>query len=239
MLQNADPAVDERPARAAERPGWFREFVVAVGVGVLLLGGQAVFDDRRSDREEDRENLRFVRDRSGQRSAFLPFANLDLQGMTLIGYNLNGANFDHAELQNARFDGALLHAAAFGSARIGSTDFTGAKMAGADFSCDCDGLVLARPIFVEATLTSATFTNRVIREGNFQEADLREAELQNVTVENSDFARADLRGANLQGAKNLASADLAGACHDDATDWPTDYRPAPSADPSECGPSAD
>ena len=127
-------ARDARPNRWRRvwswEPHWLvRDGALALGIGLLLFGGQWFLDDRRAEREERLENLRFVRERAliedaerGDR----PFAGLDLAGMDLRGLNLQ-----RADLRDNLSEAKLLFA------DLSSADLTGADLSGADFTDVC------------------------------------------------------------------------------------------------------
>jgi Pentapeptide repeats (8 copies) len=193
---------------------WVKDVVVALLIGVVLVGGQWLLDNRRAavDRQlEDQrnaaaerlENLRFIRDRSSSAAASRPFGSLDLRGLQLAQLHLVGATFTDADLTRAILSSTDLRRAEFQYARLGE-----ANLQGTDLS--------------HATLQSATM----------RRATLRGAILSDAYVGDADLRGADLTYTNLSGA-NLTRADLAGAkvdpvCYDADTTWPREFHPPPA-----------
>ncbi len=103
------------PTRMSEKTPWWRRARAAVGrellVAVMLAAAAAALDLRIADRQNNlqnrqardakqlqvaqfedadrRENLRFVRDRSSDRSRSRPFGGMDLRAVNLLGLDLS------------------------------------------------------------------------------------------------------------------------------------------------------
>ena len=196
------------PEGAARAPRWWiQDVLIAVVIGVVLLAGQEVFDDMRSQRELDaaekqseeadrRENLRFVRDRSGAATVERPFQNMNLHGQNLVGLQLEGANFRgaHFDKDSSMWDINLRN----------------------------------------ADLRDAWLLRTIMSGANLSGADLRGAFLDGASLVGADLTGADLRGASLDGT-DLGGADLTDAelshwglktvCHNDNTVWPEGFEP--------------
>lgn len=194
---------------------WFRDVVMALIIGGLLVAGtvagQSMVDDRRSEREMKSalaanrhdlqlENLRFVRDRAfGQPDGVRRFAEFDLAGQNMVGLPLAGSDFAVADLAGAN---------------LSESDLSRANFARADLR----GTNLAR-----ATLRGAYFgPERIPDAVNASGADLTGADLAG-----ADLTGADLGHANLDRAK-LDRAILANVYYDSDTKWPKDFTPPAS-----------
>ncbi|WP_206745463.1 pentapeptide repeat-containing protein, partial [Glutamicibacter sp. BW78] len=68
----------------------------------------AAIDNVRSDRDDRRENLRFVRERSSSELQERPFQEIDLRGRNLNSLKLEASVFDQADLSGAKLAGTKL-----------------------------------------------------------------------------------------------------------------------------------
>lgn len=126
----------------------WREVLVALLVGSILLVNQAWIDDRRSEREiktaqvmadeaDRRENLRFVRERSSEQATDRPFTNMDLVEQNLASLDMAQADFENAKLMRAFMPGVNLESAnlrttGLSEAYLGRANLLNADLRGAD-----------------------------------------------------------------------------------------------------------
>ena len=194
---------------------WFRDVVMALIIGALLVAGtvtgQKLVDDRRSDREVQAalsanrhdlqlENLRFVRDRAfGQPEGSRRFAAFDLAGQNMVGLPLAGSDFAVANLAGANLSESDLSRANFAAADLRGTDLARATLRGAYFGPE--------------RIPDAATSNG---------ADLTGADLAG-----ADLTDADLGQANLDRAK-LNRAVLTNVYYDAGTTWPQGFTPPAS-----------
>ncbi|WP_410659444.1 pentapeptide repeat-containing protein [Amycolatopsis sp. lyj-112] len=214
-------------------------------MGALLVAGQWVIDDRRSDREvqissrqseqaERRENVRFVRDRSADERAPRPFAGMDLGHQNLAGLQMSSADLRGAYLVGTRLDSAVLTGANLTNAGLSGTTFTGANLRGADLSCrDEPKFVACNGSAMGVRFVSADLAKSDLVDVNLSYADLGDANLVEANLRGARFFAAKLYAADLSGAI-VSGTDFAGACYDDLTRWPTEFTPPPPADPRSC-----
>lgn len=162
------------PGFWSDPPWWFREIVLALAIGTMLLAGGWLLEGQRVERaerlEDQRtmqaqrlENLRFVRERSSEQALERPFAGMDLGSQNLFGLELSGAELLGANLAGANLTGANL---------------TGSNLAVADLS----GADLNRADLTDANLSGAR---------------LGGASVTFADVSGTDFLGADLTGADL------------------------------------------
>lgn len=194
---------------------WFRDVVMALIIGGLLVAGtvtgQKLVDDRRSEREVTSamaanrhdvqlENLRFVRERAyGQPEGSRRFAQFDLAGQNMVGLPLAGSDFAVADLAGANLSESDLSRANFARADLRGTDLARATLRGAYFG----------PERIPDAVKSSG-------------ADLTGADLSG-----ADLTDADLAHANLDRAK-LDRAVLTNVYYDADTKWPEGYTPPAS-----------
>lgn len=194
---------------------WFREVLMALVIGGLLVAGtvigQKIVDDRRSEREVaqalaanrhsmELENLRFVRDRSSDATeGTRRFAELDLAGQNLVGLMLAGSDFAVADLSGANLSEADLSRANFARANLKGADLARARLRGAYFGPE-----------------------RIPEATNQSGADLTEADLNGADLSDADLAHANLTGALLK------RAVLTNVFYDANTVWPQGFTPPPS-----------
>lgn len=241
----------ERKASKLQRTGpqhrWLlHDVFLGAIVSLALFGSQYWVDERRATREaaaaaelqadaERRENVRFVRERSSAETLERPFSRIDVMGQNLSGLNLGRADFREASLIDTDFTGSDLSFADFAGALMMGTDFNYATLQGSNFSCE--------------DAPRLTTCNSVTTGVTFFGSDLRDADLSGVSLfgawftEDAKLAGADFSDATFAGAKlfgvdlsksELRGADFSGSCYSDATRWPSDFAPPPSAEPESC-----
>lgn len=152
----------------------WRDVLVALVVGLVLLVGQAAIDDRRSDREtaagermaneaERRDNLRFVRELSSSPSIGKPFRNIDLTNQTLAGLSLKGADLENArlsgtfspfiDLSESNLKTSSLYQAVLIGANLEKADFRGSDLRGANLKeAKLAGAILDATCYDESTV---------------------------------------------------------------------------------------
>ncbi len=191
---------------------WFRDVVMALIIGGLLVAGtvtgQKLVDDRRSEREVKAalaanrhdvqlENLRFVRERAfGQPEGSRRFAAFDLAGQNMFGLPLAGSDFAVADLAGANLAESDLSLANFAAADLRGTDLARANLRGAYFG-----------------------PGRIPDAASSRGADLTGADLTD-----ADLTDADLGHANLDRAE-LNRAVLTNVYYDADTKWPQGFTP--------------
>jgi uncharacterized protein YjbI with pentapeptide repeats len=209
---------------------------------------QEAAEERRAERQEILENLRFVRDRSADPSSFKPFQGINLHAADLHGLNLGCP--DRESQSCARFRYANMVEINFQLADLSNADLAYADLSGADLS----RALLPNVLLYSATLTNAVLVLTWLRGSNLDGTDLTGANLTSADLVEADLTRADLIGVDLYNA-NLTGANLSGAnltraelnvgeiyplgepanmtriCYDEYTIWPRDYTPP---DPPEC-----
>jgi Pentapeptide repeats (8 copies) len=167
----------------SDPPWWIPQVVVALLVGLAVLGAQKVIDDGRADRDRDiaanqarhaeqLENLRFVRQLSTQTGVPRPFTGFDLQGQNLSQLDLTGAQLIDANLQGANLIGSDLTPPPLGSplySRFGNgTNLSGANLTGANLTtANLRGVWLARANLTNANLTGTNLSETWISETDF------------------------------------------------------------------------
>lgn len=212
-------------ARRGEPPWWVRDVLIALLIGAILLVGQAVLDDARSDRERlaavsrDQfqtriENLRFVRDRSSATLVERPFQHMDLTLQNMSGLTLTEANFTGSELEVADFNDADLRGVNLSETYLDYADFSGA-----DVSCSVRDGADDDPLRI-----CSSFVGASARSARFLETDLQYADFTDASFSEADFSGADLRHTN------FADAYYFHICWDNATRWPTDFEPPDDKD---------
>jgi len=219
-----------------------------------IAARQDAAEDARTEQQEILETLRFVRDRAEGPTSYKPFQFIQLPGANLSGLNLSCdittptspycANLQQANLRDAvmrqiHLTGAYLAQADLvkadlASADLSSADLSLAKLSGADLS----GAGLEDAILLAADLEGATLTRANLARASFKGTNVRGADLSEAIAVDTSFLGTDLTGANLSGA-DLSGADLTGdeapgtafpadlsnICYDDATKWPSGFRP--------------
>ncbi|MFC7958467.1 pentapeptide repeat-containing protein [Rhodococcoides kroppenstedtii] len=175
-----------------------------------------------------------------------------LVGLSFTGGYLRWASFYRANITGADFTGADLQFADFtrvistldGSATfsVGSTVFDLADLSNVDFRDMYDSWQLFGWSMNGTILRNARFDNLALvdpiraedRAGGPQEGFSDTAERYRSIFAGADLTGASFRGvnfagANLSQARNLDKADLTGISYTDATTWPDDFEPPPSA----------
>jgi uncharacterized protein YjbI with pentapeptide repeats len=220
-----------------------RDVVLALAIGLLLLAGQWLIDDRRSQREtrisadladeaERRENLRFIRDRSSVEQIERPFSGMDLDSLKLTGLNLSGANLSDASLLETSLAEVDLSGALLTGASLGSSSFFRAVLRDAVLGCSepepgC-GATQFSTLFLSADLTRADLTGMSFFRADFTGAIMTEAVVADVRMSRTKLYGTDLTRADLRGTEFVE------VCYDDTTRWPSGYSPPPSAPPKTC-----
>ena len=188
--------------------------MVALLVGILLLLGAMVWDDRlaerqnrlaadiadrqdrlareQSERAEILENIRFVRQIAIDGGRAKPFQDFDLSSAVLADLELGcedlAAKRGCAQFQNAKLNDTLMMGADLRGANFLLADLTEASLGHSD---------LEAAYFFSANLVKADLIK----------ARLRHADLSMASLYGARLAYADLSGANLY-ALNLTQADL-------------------------------
>lgn len=156
------------------------EFLVSpLIVGFIVSGavfGAEVWADKQRDEREHKyeevraeqslrlENLRFVRERSGQTFVERPFAGLDLRGLVLNGLQLAQSDFSSANFDESIMMGGDVHESDFSSATMKRAFFIHVKMDESDFSY---------ADMRDATFESIDFSKVDLHKANVSGADLR------------------------------------------------------------------
>jgi uncharacterized protein YjbI with pentapeptide repeats len=245
--------------RAAQRlriwisdpPWWIPQIVVALLVGLAVLGAQKVLDDSRADRDRDiaanqarhaeqLENLRFVRQLSTQTGIARPFSGFDLRGQNLSQLDLTGAQLIDANLQGANLIGSDLTPPPLYSplySRFGNgTNLSGANMTGANLTnANLSRVWLARANLTNANLSgtqlSYAWLGHEVHEPvvNLTNANLHGANLYKAHLDGAYLTGANLTGAHMTGANltevDLTGANLTGVHCDEKTRWPVGFKP--------------
>ena len=232
-------------------------FSVVLGVVFWHLTNNA--DQRRADRDERLENLRFVRTASGDDpSVVRAFASIDLEGQTITGLNLSGADFTGANLQDVdllqaviprgRFDLARMNDALANNANLRGASFLDAELRGLEAAgVDFAGALLAYADFTDADLYDANMPRAAIEGADFSRAKLVMADLQRVSTapesgegppqtsfDEADLTCAELHGADLRGSTGLDTAVLDRVRYDESTRWPDEFVPPPTSPNESC-----
>ena len=202
-------------------PWWVQSVLAAFVVGSIVAAASILWQERISDRQAKQaqsisadqarqatrlENLRFVRQLSSESGVVArPFSGFDLQGQSLAGLDLRGAQFDKANLQDAKLYYSDLRPTASGTpTTLFAANLTGANLTGAHLN--------------DAILSGAHLNNATLSGAYLTDAKLNFARLNG----------ANLNGANLTGA-NLDHTNLDGVHYDEKTKWPVGFKPPPSA----------
>lgn len=223
MGQVPSPALASPSPRSGRRKGaWLdgRDLTIALISGGIVaiasVGFQSHLDDRRSEAEERRENLRFVRSLATSDVRERPFQSIDLEGQPLGGLNL-----EDALLTDANLSGVSAFQASFEGADL---SFSTAEEAS----------------FVAAKFNDAALVNGHFHASNFSGADLRGASLGGADLTDARFTASDLMGVDLRGADlhgaDLAEARVSNICYDELTDWPEGFDP-PTHNEESCDPT--
>jgi uncharacterized protein YjbI with pentapeptide repeats len=211
---------------------WFKDVVLVAVLSLLFFGVQWYADERRQhgvDQLEDRrqisvensdnrrqsednrrENLRFVRERaSADPTENRPFANLDLEQLTLKGLALPNAKFGEAILNGADLRGTVLTAVDFDRAQLNGAHLNGAILNGASFrGAQLVGVTLPwAKLGCPLRIASKDDPRAKCPEGSPEE---KSVHLDSASLIGAVLHDADLEGANLWAAK-LIVADLRGS----------------------------
>jgi uncharacterized protein YjbI with pentapeptide repeats len=211
-------------------------FIALLAVGVTftldtrIATRQERAENSRAELQEALENIRFVRERSGDPASIKPFGAIQLSGANLSGLDLgcetrpatNCATFENAKMQDV-----ILARTNLKNADLAGADLTRADLSSVDFT----NAYLGDVLLTEANLANGNLTNANLTEANLTEANLTGADLTDAYFLDAILTAANLTYANLTGA-DLTGADLTGACFDDSTTWPLGYQP-PAADCTE------
>lgn len=215
-----------------EPPWWVRDVIVAVLIGLMLTLAQWTLDNRRSDREDEREdqraldtlqieNLRFVRERSGPSDIVRPFESLDLRGMNISGLDLGHADFTDALLSQSDMSGMVVLGGGFIEANLDGAKVASLKAKDGNFT----GASIRDVRFWAADLRGARWQEALLEDVAFVETTLRAAEFGDVDLARVTFNKTDLRAADLYDVRGLDSANLDRICWDDNTFWPDGFTP--------------
>lgn len=216
-------------------PVWlWRDLILALMVGLMVLGVQLVVENQRTMSANRVENLRFVRERSSSDPKEpRPFGGLDLTGQVMNSLELTGANFLGATLRDAQFDranlseaflvdadlsNANLYNAFLRGANLARANFSGANLRDADLRSTRslavygdDHVILIDPddevVFVGAILDGATMQDASLIDADFTNATLNGVDMERADLSYSTLASATLHKAILRGVR-LKRADL-------------------------------
>ena len=249
-----DHEASARPAPSDDRPPggrwrrWHltsRDAIIALTVAVLTIGSQAIIDDRREDKADRRENLRFLREQAAAGNLReVQLFNIDVAGQNLGGLELSGAQMPGAVLQSADLSGVSITDSNLWDADMRSARLVGSTLERSNLAkADMRRADLSDARLVDASLMGADFTGARLagtlfenplgwevemRYTRFTVADLRGADLENTHFDRVSFYGADLRGAKL----NIQPNEV--ICYGPTTKWPQGFRPPFSADPDDC-----
>lgn len=203
-------------------PHWLiRDVLVALLIGMVLVGAQTYLDGKREARvrsaENQRaqlvdrlENLKAIRERSDRNAKDdLLAAQLNLSGKDLHEMDLSNLNLSGANLYDANLRGADLTETNLKGAQLQQADLRGATLIATQF----DGADLSNADLREATLTLTRF---------------RDAWLGAVRFGPVDLSTADLRAAKLGGTDldhvNFVGVQGNGPCFNVTTLWPAHFQ---------------
>ncbi|WP_269178188.1 pentapeptide repeat-containing protein [Modestobacter sp. VKM Ac-2979] len=187
------------------------EVVRDLGIALLAIAITFHLDARIADRQEAREdlrnaqqqiveNVRFVRERSGDSDGIKPFMIMNLRGANLSGLHLGCSAPSEpscADLSNADLNGSVLQYTNLRNANLFGADMTNARL----WSTDLEG-------------------------ANLINTDLRNAWLADARLQGADLRGADLSGADLSTSPALVDATtIDGVCYDSRTKWPRGFMP--------------
>lgn len=259
-----DHEVAAGPVSSHERPSggrwrrWHltsRDMIIALTVAALTISSQALIDDRREDKADRRENLRFLREQSVLASLEgVDLRNLDLAGQNLSGLGIQGAGMTGAILAEADLRDARMTRMGLSQADLSRADMSGAHVRrGSLYGANLSKANLNDAVFDHVELSRADFTGAQLRGAvltHYTDKSEPDPPLGDFRIRFADFSRADLRGADLSGIDFLGvsfhGADLRGAsldftyyesiCYDFTTRWPRGFQPPQSAPPDACRP---
>jgi len=149
--------------------------------------------------------------------------NINFETGEILTLPLNG-------FVGASLKGLQLHRAIFDELNIGSADFSGSNLRSASFV----NAFIDRAIFDRAALMNSNFMNSVMSNTSFAGAMAAFADFAGANLSCASFDGADIGGASFI-RSNLCGADLCanrieeafflGATYNDATVWPSGFRP--------------
>lgn len=245
-----DEGDSPRPTKRVDMTGrWHltsRDAIVALTVAALTIVTQSVIDDRREDKADRRENLRFLRAQiSTGTLSKVPVRHLDLSNQNLSGIELrdaplhavilDGADLSHSLIVDTELYDANLAAADISESSLSRSALDRAEMRGANLQGTLfNDVSISRADFTRADMRGAVFTyshdNEDLFYADFTGADLRSADLGRFRFHGVKFHGADLRETYL----NESMRHI--ICYDFRTRWPKDFQPPESAPSSECRP---
>lgn len=215
------PYIRAKAAHQSEnhsRPSWRHDLVVGLVSGAVVAAasmlGQSALDDDRSSREERRENLRFIRERSSSDKQDRPFGAMDIRDQNLSGLLLVESDFTDSDMSNSNLDNVVLQ-----EAKLVSSNLTGSS--------------LYRANLRSADLAHARLTGADLISASLKSARLEAVEFKNANLSYADLSESDLPGANFEGA-DLTGAKFENICYDDTTVWPENFTPPPSTESRQC-----
>ncbi|WP_345711460.1 pentapeptide repeat-containing protein [Kineococcus glutinatus] len=194
-----------------------------------LAQRQEQVEEQRAEQQEVLENVRFVRERSGQRDAAKPFRGLNLTEASLAGLDLScaeptsvgscadllGANLTGADLRETNLTGANLRETNLADAKLSTAILADSNLADVNLA----GLDLFGADLHQSNLSGADLSG-----ANLSIANLNFAHLEEANLSGADLHLTDLRNANMAGA-DLTGALIEGACFNSNTSWPHGFKP--------------
>lgn len=237
-------------AVVVREPPWIvRDVAIVFLIGVILLAGQWLVDDNRSDRElaaarllndqaSARDNLQFVRERSSpDKSLNRPFAWINLSSQNLSGLQLSGSDLTRANLTRTWLDSTKLDHATLHGATLKDAWLSGTNLREADLSCGdqlqtapcttLSGALIESVDMQKANLENVEISDASILGGNYRYSSFRGAHILRVQIGAAyPFSRADLRGADFTDAWfEDVKIDEDDVCWDVTTRWPVGFAP--------------
>lgn len=237
--------------RSTREPRWWVRDVLVSGIVAVVVSagtivGQKLIDDVRADRdhqissqanerEQQFENLRFVRGRSTpDPNLERPFYGMDLAGLSLAGLDLPGANLGEANLTECNLlqtnlEGASLVFATLRGVLAMGVNLKGADLTGADLTYVMINNELAKSPAPGQPVILTEFAGATLLGTNFGSSSFVDVSLTGLDLTGANFERATLSGVDFTGA-TLTDVNFDGVTYDDATVWPAGFTPPPSAE---------
>jgi uncharacterized protein YjbI with pentapeptide repeats len=175
----------------------------------ILTQGVKIWNKWRSDNRKVTLNLRGV-DLSGYLLDGADFREADLSDAVLCGADLNGANLSDAKISKADLSGTKLILANLSGADLTNSNLTGADLFRADLSwADLSKANLFGANLSKTDLFGAELVTANLRGARLRKADLSEAILVRATFEDADLSMAQAL------KSNFSLVSLTGACLED------------------------
>lgn len=151
-------------------------------------------------------NIKGVYLKKGDFSEFMPEDmnhNYELNGINLIGSNLEGADFSRtswvkadftdSKMQGAYFDDSKLQDVFFVRTELKNTCFDGANLTEVDFS-NSD---IRNASFLKASIKNSFFINSHIQGTDFTDSEIKDSNLRNAKMQNTILINANIQGVSL------------------------------------------